>query len=72
MPKSKKGAKGSSTPGRQKGDNCHRSVLKNLYCRDPRLYRTNPELYEKACIEVGTHKGNIPYRPQTETETVQN
>jgi hypothetical protein len=42
----------SSTPGKAKGANCHRSQLKNQYCKDTRLYRTNPTLYEKACKEI--------------------
>jgi hypothetical protein len=66
MPKAGKNSKGSSTPGRSKGTNCQRSQLKNMYCLDSRLYRTNPALYEKCCVEVGQQKGNYPYKPQNQ------
>ena len=57
---SRKNKGGSSTPGRSKGANCHRSVLKNLYCKDTRLHKTNPKLFLAACIEVSSMKGNLP------------
>ena len=57
MPKSRK-IRPSSTPGKSKGQNCQRSQLKNLYALDTRLYRTNPKLYEKACLEISQMKGN--------------
>lgn len=60
------GKKSSSTPGRMKGSNCQRSQLKTLYAKDSRLYRNNPLLYEKTCIEIGKMKGNYPYKPPSE------
>ena len=57
MPKSRK-LRPSSTPGRTKNSNCQRSQLKNLYCKDHRLYRTNPDLWAKCCAEVDLQKGN--------------
>lgn len=59
MPKSRK-LRPSSTPGKSKGQNCQRSVLKNLYCKDTRLHRTNPKLFLAACEEVSKMKGNHP------------
>lgn len=44
--------KGSSTPGKQKGANCHKSVLKNLYSKDTRAYRTKPNEWLAAVQEV--------------------
>jgi len=57
MPKSKK-LRPSSTAGRTKGSNCQRSQGKNLYCKDTILYRKNPDLYAKCCIEIDNQKGN--------------
>ena len=48
----------SSTAGKMKDQNCQRSQMKNLYCKDSRLYRTNPTLYAKAVAEVDSMKGN--------------
>lgn len=61
MPKAKKGhGRGSSTPGKAKGENCHRSPLKNLYAKDTRLYKKNPVLFLRACEVVSGMKGNNP------------
>ena len=57
MPKSKK-LRPSSTAGRSKGSNCQRSQMKNLYCKDHRLYRKNPDLFAKCCAEIDQQKGN--------------
>jgi hypothetical protein len=44
--------KKSSTPGRSKGSNCHRSVLKNQYCFDNKWYKKHPDNYAEACAVV--------------------
>lgn len=59
MPRSKKGNKGSSTPGKTKGSNCQKKELKTMHARDTRLYRTNPFLYAKAAQAVNKEKGNL-------------
>ncbi len=59
MPRAnKKAGRGSSTPGKSKGQNCQRSEKKNLHAKDSRLYRTNPALYAACCLEVDSMKGN--------------
>lgn len=61
MPRAnKKAGKGSSTPGRSKGSNCHRSPLKNLYSKDTRVYKRDPKQFLAACEEVSNMKGNHP------------
>lgn len=57
MPKSPK-TRPSSTPGRTKGINCHRSQQKNLYSKDTRWYKKDPENYRVACKVVDDMKGN--------------
>jgi len=42
----KKGS--SSTAGILKGDNCQKSPLKIQFCKDARMYRTNPRKYAVA------------------------
>ena len=61
MPRSKKNSgRGSSTPGKQKGQNCQRSVLKTLFAKDPKAYKKNPNEWLSACLEVSKMKGNNP------------
>lgn len=57
MPKSRK-QRPSSTNGRTKGENCQRSQIKNLYAKDPRFYKKDPENYATACALVDSMKGN--------------
>ena len=40
--------KSSSTPGKEKGDNCQKSALKVQFCKDSRMYRTDPKRYAEA------------------------
>lgn len=63
MPKSKKSAKGSSTAGKTKGSNCHRSQSKTRMSLDARWYRTDPIGYAKACKEIDDLKGNRILKP---------
>lgn len=68
MPKSRK-QRPSSTAGKVKSDNCHRSQLKNLHSKDPRLYRTNPALYAAAArviYTVNAKKGSTHKSPWIE------
>lgn len=57
MPKSDK-SRPSSTPGRTKGSNCHRSQLKNQHALDTRFYRKDIANYVKACELINAQKGN--------------
>jgi hypothetical protein len=57
MPKSRK-ERPSSTPGRQKNDNCQKSQTKNKYCNDTRWYKKDVENYRKACLLINSMKGN--------------
>jgi len=52
MAKNRLGKNGSSTPGKMKGPNCHKSPLKMRYAKDVKFYKTDPLQYEQACIEV--------------------
>lgn len=47
-----KAFKGSSTAGRMKGANCHKSQTKTQYCKDTRFYRNDPSNYEKICKQI--------------------
>jgi hypothetical protein len=58
--KKQKQLRGSSTPGKSKGQNCQRSQLKNLFAYDTKLHKTNPKLHLRACEEVSKQKGNYP------------
>lgn len=58
MPKSRK-TRPSSTPGKVKGENCHRSQTKNQYSKDPRWYRKDIANYMVACELVNSQKGNL-------------
>ena len=61
MPKAKKkGKESSSTPGRQKGPNCQKSVLKTWYCKDTKAHKKNRTDWLNACKEVSNMKGNLP------------
>lgn len=60
MPRSKK-QRPSSTLGRSKGDNCHKSDMKNRYAKDTRWYRTDPVGYAAACEKINQYKGNNPH-----------
>lgn len=51
MPKSKK-LRPSSTPGKAKGDNCKKSVLKTRMAKDSKFYKTDPSNYMKAIQEI--------------------
>jgi hypothetical protein len=65
MPKSDK-SRPSSTSGKLKGANCHKSPLKNLHALDTRAYRTNPMLYAAAALEVyniNKSKGTVGKSP---------
>jgi len=57
MPKSRS-RNSSSTPGKVKQSNCHKSVLKNQYVHDTKWYRKNPIEYAKACEHINEFKGN--------------
>lgn len=57
MPKSRK-LRPSSTPGRTKGPNCQRSQIKNLYAKDSKFYKKDPENYAAACAVIDSMKGN--------------
>lgn len=59
MPQSKK-ERPSSTAGKNKGENCHRSQIKNLWANDTKFYRKNPKEFLKAAIVVSGMKGNNP------------
>jgi hypothetical protein len=59
MPKSRK-ERPSSTAGKAKGDNCHRSQMKNLWAKDSKFYRKNPREFLKAAILISGMKGNHP------------
>lgn len=39
--------KSSSTAGKLKGDNCKKTGNKVLFCKDSRLSKTNPKLYNR-------------------------
>ena len=43
-----KKSKGSSTPGILKGDNCQKSPIKIQFCKDNRMYRTDPKKFAVA------------------------
>lgn len=62
MPKAKKrvGKSSSSTAGKAKGSSCQRSQIKNLHANDTRMYRKNPDLWEKICKVIDNQKGNRP------------
>lgn len=57
MPKSRK-QRPSSTPGKQKQSNCHKSQLKNQYVTDPKWYKKDVVGYAKACQHINNQKGN--------------
>lgn len=63
MPKSKK-ERPSSTKGIAKGWNCKKTILKTRMAKDQRFYKksmagsTKASIYEQACLEIGTLKGN--------------
>ncbi len=59
MPQSKK-ERPSSTPGRSKGANCHRSQIKNLWAKDNKFYKKNPKEFLKAALIISEMKGNHP------------
>jgi hypothetical protein len=63
MPQSRK-LRPSSTAGRTKGANCHRSQLKNLYAKDSRMYKKDPDLYIKACELANSQKGAGGHKSQ--------
>lgn len=46
--KQAKQKQGSSTKGILKGDNCQKSDLKMQFCKDNRMYRTNPKRFAEA------------------------
>ncbi len=48
----KERTKSSSTPGRSKGANCHKSQIKTQYCKDSRMYKKDPDNYAKICAIV--------------------
>ena len=52
MAKNKLGKNGSSTAGILKGPNCHKSSLKTRMSKDSRFYKTDPNGYIQACLEV--------------------
>ena len=57
MPKSRK-ERPSSTPGRQKNENCQKSQLKNQYSKDTRWHKKDILNYIKACEHINSQKGN--------------
>lgn len=59
MPKAKKrSSRSSSTPGKSKGSNCHRTQMKTRMSLDSRWYKTDPVGYAKACKILDGMKGN--------------
>lgn len=46
--KQSKNSKGSSTRGILKGANCQKSDLKVQFCKDNRMYKTNPKRFLEA------------------------
>lgn len=58
MPRSRK-ERQSSTPGKSKGSNCQKSVLKTQYAKDARFYKNDPKNYAKVCFLVDQEKGNL-------------
>lgn len=61
MPKARRNnGRASSTAGKAKGENCHRSTLKNIYSKDTRMWKKNPALWLRACEMVSKMKGNNP------------
>lgn len=59
MPKSRR-ERPSSTSGRLKGQNCHKTELKNLHSKHTKLHRQNPKMWNKCCDAVDKEKGNRP------------
>lgn len=54
----KKGS--SSTPGKQKGQNCQRSISKNFVTKDTKGWKKDPNLWLQGCKEISSMKGNFP------------
>lgn len=50
----------SSTPGRQKGSNCQKSVAKNFVTKDTKGYKKDANLWLQGCKEISGMKGNFP------------
>lgn len=50
----------STTKGKDKGWNCKKTVLKQRMKTESRFYRTDPEAYQEARVEIGKLKGNNP------------
>ena len=57
MGKSKKGIKGSSTPGISKGWNCKKTPAKLRFCKDAPFYKTDPERYAAVSVEINKLNG---------------
>jgi len=51
MPKSRK-LRPSSTPGRTKGSNCHKTVAKNFVTLDTKGYKKDWALWLQGCKEI--------------------
>ena len=50
-----KKAKGSSTAGTSKGNNCKKTELKTRLSKDNRFYRTDPKGYTSAIEQANRH-----------------
>lgn len=49
--KDRKRRTGSSTPGKEKGPNCRKTPEKVQWAKDSRMYRRQPELFNKIWLE---------------------
>ena len=59
MARKSKKTGGSSTPGKSKGSNCQKSIIKTQAAKDNRFYKTDPVNYAKACHLINQEKGNM-------------
>lgn len=55
-----KGKESSSTAGKSKGENCHRSVAKNFVTKNTKGWKSDPALWLQGCVEISGMKGNLP------------
>lgn len=52
--------KSSSTAGKLKGSNCHKTVAKTFVARNTKGYKVDWALWMQGCREISKEKGNLP------------
>jgi hypothetical protein len=52
--------KSSSTAGKLKGSNCHKSIAKTFVARDTKGMKKDWSLWIQGCMEISKQKGNLP------------